>query len=49
MSNEEATRLAQKHRASGAQAAARALAVEAYARGSVDNITALCIFFKFSS
>ena len=42
MHNEEATRLALKVRAQGAEAAARALVAEAYARGSQDNITGGC-------
>ncbi|KAI7835622.1 hypothetical protein COHA_010479 [Chlorella ohadii] len=43
--NEEATQLALKWRAAGAEYAARALCMEAYARGSQDNITAVVIFF----
>ena len=39
--NEEATQLALKWRAAGAEYAARALCMEAYARGSQDNITAV--------
>lgn len=41
MDNEEATRLALKWRGAGAEYAARALCMEAYARGSQDNITAV--------
>ena len=44
--NEEATRLALKHRSRGAEAAARALVAEAYSRGSVDNISAVVVFFR---
>ena len=39
MHNEEATALALKYRAKGAEAASRALVRESYARGSQDNIT----------
>ena len=49
VSNEEAARLALRHRSQGAEAAARALVAEAYVRGSQDNITAVVVIFQFAS
>lgn len=49
VSNQEAVRLALEHRAEGPEAAARALASEAFVRGSCDNISCVVVFFDFSS
>ena len=54
LQNEEAVALAGKHLARGvggggcAEAAARALVQEAFARGSMDNISVVVVFFKLS-